>query len=192
MNRQYAFSRNFEGECVVVTVNNDDSDFTMTLPCGNAPEYIGALSGQKVSAANGSICVNVKANSGDIWLPLTGDDAAKAATPAPVELHVDDAAKNASVPAAEPVQTVSEPVSQNAPAQADDAPKAAPASVPAKETPVADAAYTEAFEKGKIAGLQEAIIAIMEKNGNVTDQMRKDVTDNVYHDSLINWIKSFR
>ncbi|MDE7476696.1 MAG: alpha-amylase, partial [Lachnospiraceae bacterium] len=31
MNRQYAFSRNFEGESVVVTVNNDDSDFTMTL-----------------------------------------------------------------------------------------------------------------------------------------------------------------
>lgn len=56
----------------------------------------------------------------------------------------------------------------------------------------ADAAYTEAFEKGKIAGLQEAILAIMGKNGPITDQMRKDVMDNVYHDSLINWIKSFR
>lgn len=196
MNRQYAFSRNFEGECVIVTVNNDDSDFTMTLPCGNAPEYIGALSGQKVSAANGSICVNVKANSGDIWLPLAGDDSAKAAAPSPVELHVDDAAKIAAVPAQEPVQTVPEPASPSAPAKADDTPKAAApvasTTVPTKETPAADPAYTEAFEKGKIAGLQEAIIAIMEKNGNVTDQMRKDVTDNVYHDSLINWIKSFR
>ncbi len=196
MNRQYAFSRNFEGECVVVTVNNDDSDFTMTLPCGNAPEYIGALSGQKVSVANGSICVNVKANSGDIWLPLTGDGSAKAAAPTPVELHVDDAARNVSVPVTEPVQAVSKPASQSAPAKADDTPKAtAPAAstaAPAKETPAADPAYAEAFEKGKIAGLQEAIIAIMEKNGNVTDQMRKDVTDNVYHDSLINWIKSFR
>ena len=56
----------------------------------------------------------------------------------------------------------------------------------------ADAAYMEAFEKGKIAGLQEAILAIMGKNGPITDQMRKDVMDNVYHDSLINWIKSFR
>ena len=56
----------------------------------------------------------------------------------------------------------------------------------------ADTAYTEAFEKGKIAGLQEAILAIMGKNGQITDQMRKDVMDNVYHDSLINWIKSFR
>ena len=48
------------------------------------------------------------------------------------------------------------------------------------------------FENGKIAGLQEAILAIMEKNGPVTDQMRRDVEANVYHDSLIAWIKSFR
>ncbi|MDE7030526.1 MAG: hypothetical protein K2P63_11250 [Lachnospiraceae bacterium] len=53
-------------------------------------------------------------------------------------------------------------------------------------------AVSEDFERGRIAGLQEAILAIMEKNGPVTDQMRKDVTDNVYHDSLINWVKSFR
>ena len=53
-------------------------------------------------------------------------------------------------------------------------------------------ACDEAFERGKIAGLQEAILAIMEKNGNVTDRMRQDVYDNVYHDSLINWVKSFR
>ena len=53
-------------------------------------------------------------------------------------------------------------------------------------------AIEDAFERGKIAGLQEAILAIMEKNGNVTDRMRQDVYDNVYHDSLINWVKSFR
>lgn len=53
-------------------------------------------------------------------------------------------------------------------------------------------AIDEAFEKGRIAGLQEAILAIMSKNGPITDQMRRDVDANVYHDSLINWIKSFR
>ena len=74
-----------------------------------------------------------------------------------------------------------------------------PASTPDSETLVTDSAdamrdaiYNEAFEKGKIAGLQEAILAIMEKNGYVTDQMRNDVYANVYHDSLINWVKSFR
>ena len=57
--------------------------------------------------------------------------------------------------------------------------------------PVSDS-DRDAFERGKIAGLQEAILAIMEKNGPVTDQMRRDVEANVYHDSLINWVKSFR
>ena len=47
------------------------------------------------------------------------------------------------------------------------------------------------YEDGIIRGLQEAIIARMEKNGPVTDQMRRDVDANTHHDSLINWIKSF-
>ena len=49
----------------------------------------------------------------------------------------------------------------------------------------------DAFEQGKIAGLQEAILAIMEKKGPVTEQMRRDVTNNTHHDSLVNWVKSF-
>lgn len=60
------------------------------------------------------------------------------------------------------------------------------------ESAANQAAIDEAFEKGRIAGLQEAILAIMSKNGPITDQMRRDVDANVYHDSLINWIKSFR
>jgi hypothetical protein len=47
------------------------------------------------------------------------------------------------------------------------------------------------YEDGIIKGLQEAVLARMEKNGPITDQMRRDVEENVYHDSLINWIKSF-
>ena len=47
------------------------------------------------------------------------------------------------------------------------------------------------YENGKIAGLQEAILAIMAKNGPITEQMRCDVQNQTDHDSLINWIKSF-
>ena len=219
MNRQYAFSRNFEGESVVVTVNNDDSDFTMTVPAGNAAEYAGALSGQKVRVENGNICVNVKANSGEIWLPVTDKTADRLSDVTPVELHVEDAVKNTAKPVAETVKT---PVSENTAPEANashaeqkhetaktpvpgntvsETPKTAPAdsSTPANMTADSKPAVSEPhnetseeFERGKIAGLQEAILAIMEKNGPVTDRMRKDVTDNVYHDSLINWIKSFR
>lgn len=200
-NRQYAFSRSFEGESVVVTVNNDDSDFTMTVPAGNAAEYVGALSGQKVRVENGNICVNVRANSGEIWLPVTDRSADQLSDVTPVELHVEDAVKNTAAPA---VEKASEPASHDKTAAArdtdtDTVPDSTSAAAPAAETAPADTAVPAKtpetsgdFERGKIAGLQEAIIAIMEKNGPVTDQMRKDVTDNVYHDSLINWIKSFR
>ncbi len=69
-NRQYAFSRNHDGVSVVVTVNNDESSYVMTLPAGNCAEYVGALSGEKVSVNDGKIVVNIPANSGDIWVPV--------------------------------------------------------------------------------------------------------------------------
>ncbi len=200
MNRQYAFSRNFEGESVVVTVNNDDSDFTMTLPAGNAAEYVGALSGQKVRVENGNICVNVKANSGEIWLPVTDQTADKLSNVTPVTLHVEDAAKTTVADTPAPQNSPSAP--QTAKSEPAPAAEHSSSAEPAAKTPAdtasaptaapAHEAVSEDFERGKIAGLQEAILAIMEKNGPVTDQMRRDVTNNVYHDSLVNWIKSFR
>lgn len=204
-NRQYAFSRNYNGASVVVTVNNDDSDFTMTVPAGNCAEYVGALSGQKVSVNNGQICVNVKANSGDIWLPVTGDT--PEITPEPVCTDVVPSVNEASAPDQKlaAVSTDNAPVETVSPAEPSCAPskEVADAEVtsdhsvsekPAPELKLSETekAYNDGFEKGKIAGLQEAILAIMEKNGNVTDQMRNDVYNNVYHDSLVNWVKSFR
>lgn len=222
-NRQYAFSRNYNGESVVVTVNNDDSDFTMNVPAGNAGEYIGALSGEKVSVNGGRITVNVKANSGDIWVPVREGSSDTAVDVGFSGLDVKDAAAEVShtekkAEEATPKKAVEERALEKAAVQEEKAEKKvvemkseqaetdvklsegkAAAPVSPKQSAASagggttkDAAYEEAFEKGKIAGLQEAILAIMGKNGPITDQMRKDVTDNVYHDSLINWIKSFR
>lgn len=188
-NRQYAFSRNTSESSVIVTVNNDDSDYIMTLPCGNVAEYIGALSGERVSVSNGNICVNVKANSGDIWVPytegyeasvveekITGNNIEKTAVK---EETVENGTDKASVKEAAGNDTAEATV-ENASEQT------------AEQQATVDSAYNEAFEKGKIAGLQEAILAIMERNGNVTDQMRQDVYNNTHHDSLVNWVKSFR
>ena len=247
-NRQYAFSRNYNGQSVVVTVNNDDSDYTMTVPAGNVAEYVGALSGERVSVNGGRITVNVKANSGDIWIPVSEDAADTVQDVGFSGLDVKDAAAEALRPetkaeevtekkaeegnaarkkakeenaaekkagevkaterkaaedtASEIKDPEKEAVSEKAAEQEEEKPAErktsdkATAGKPevsaAGSTSIADAAYEEAFEKGKIAGLQEAILAIMGKNGPITDQMRRDVMDNVYHDSLINWIKSFR
>ena len=69
-NRQYAFARDFDGVRVIITVNNDDCDAGMNLPAGNAAEYAGMLTGQKVSVDNGHIQINIAANSGEIWVPV--------------------------------------------------------------------------------------------------------------------------
>ena len=170
-NRQYAFSRNYNGRSVVVAVNNDDSDYVMTLAAGSCPEYIGALSGQRVSVSNGNICVNVKANSGDIWVPYGENafinvvsDKTVDEKPAVSETQMQD--DSGAGAAEKTTETYTEQKSNNAP-------------------------KSEDFEKGIIAGLQEAIIAIMEKKGPVTEQMRRDVYNNTHHGSLINWVKSF-
>ena len=48
------------------------------------------------------------------------------------------------------------------------------------------------YEQMSVAQLQAVILSKMEKNGCVTDRMRRDVTDNIWHDSLVSWAKSFR
>lgn len=220
-NRQYAFSRNTQDETAIVTVNNDDSDYVMTIPCGSGTEFYGMLSGENVSAVNGTICVNVKANSGEIWLTnaeklFVADPAETASAPESGDTHADhDAARpgeNAAegkCPAAEsnhaPAQDGGESAQGECTAAQDGGTSAQGEYTVAQDDKAAEAdsakdeayeamdrAIEDAFERGKIAGLQEAILAIMEKNGNVTDRMRQDVYDNVYHDSLINWVKSFR
>lgn len=190
-NRQYAYSRNFNGQSAVITVNNDDSDYVMTLRAGSAAEYIGALSGEKVSVNGGNIVVNVKANSGDIWLPVTPDHEPLATPVTPVISKPQPAPTAKEAPATKEASATKEaPAAAENPAQAE---PEKPADQPAvQSTPPETSSDSQDFENGKIAGLQEAILAIMEKNGPVTDQMRRDVEANVYHDSLIAWIKSFR
>ncbi len=231
LNRQYAFARECDGQTVIVTVNNDDSDYVMTLPAQNASVYIGALSGERVSVNGGSLVVNVKANSGDIWIPAQEDGAGQDGKAEPVILDIKDAAgtpakqepdKNEraqadaakdSQPAKATQQTgdsqpakAAQQIQGSQPAKAAGHTKSGVQPSKAADRPKdsnsvktadpkernQDPAEKEAFEKGRIAGLQEAILAIMEKNGPVTDQMRRDVENNVYHDSLVTWIKSFR
>lgn len=172
-NRQYAFSRNMDGVSAIVTVNNDDSDFVMTVPAGSANTYIGKLSGETVSAVNGNIVVNVRANSGDIWVPLLGEKN-KDST------EVEDILEPLNKPT-----TLTEPEKM----VMEKKPEAAADTADTNSTPSPDSQKT--YEDGKVAGLQEAIIAIMESKGPVTDQMRKDVYNQTHYPSLINWIKSF-
>ncbi len=48
------------------------------------------------------------------------------------------------------------------------------------------------YEEMSVGELQAEILAKMAANGPVTDRMRQDVLENVYKNSLLNWVKSFR
>ena len=48
------------------------------------------------------------------------------------------------------------------------------------------------YEQMTVAQLQAAILQKMASNGPVTEQMRRSVAENVWQNSLINWVKSFR
>ena len=48
------------------------------------------------------------------------------------------------------------------------------------------------FDQMTVEELQQAILAKMAKNGPITQQMYRDVAENVYRDSLLNWVRSFR
>ena len=187
-NRQYAFSRNTGDDCAIVTVNNDDNVCTLTVGCGNYSAFVGALSGKKVTANNGTITVNVDANSGEIWLP-EGSGTKTADTS--VKLNVADAIANTKTVAPEKAAPEKTAVTKAAPPKVTPDTKTTTPDTKATHPPVEHHGDTDAFEQGKIAGLQAAIIARMEKNGPVTEQMRNDVYNNTHYDSLINWVKSF-
>ena len=48
------------------------------------------------------------------------------------------------------------------------------------------------YEEMSVEELQAEILAKMEANGPLNDRMINDVRENVYRDSLLNWVKSFR
>ena len=159
---QYAFERNYNGESVIVTVNNSDNDFMMQIPTQNTGEYVGGLFGEKVSVKDGCISVNVKANSGEIWLPVCSTD--KQIEPIKVEI-IENKMEVSACESVVETQVYIE-----------------------KEQSVVT---NKEYEEMTVEELQRAILKRMESNGPVTEQMKKDVYENIYHNSLVNWIKSF-
>jgi len=194
-NRQYAYSRNYNGQCAVITVNNDDNPAGFTVDAEGATKFIGSLSGQVVDVNGGKISVTIDANSGEIWVPFEGQKVEKtetkvepAAIPQPVvkeeppikeEPVVEELKKEESVvnePKKEEIKK-EEPVKEELPK---DEPKKVV--VPAGKS----------YEEMTVEELQQAVLEKMASNGPVTDQMKKTVYDNIWHDSLVNWVKSFR
>ena len=225
-NRQYAFARDLDGVRVIVTVNNDDNAASMDLAAGNAAEYVGTLSGEKVAAENGRIHVTVAGNSGNIWVPAVDmteykpvemnakmpETADKVTETAKADQAKEEAAATVAEQNAAPASQAQETAekadrtnetvattansSDNTVNASQKAADNAAANIPAAAEPAsANAQVTVDWSKSPedmtVEELQAGILAKMANNGPVTDQMKKTVYDNIWHDSLVNWLKSF-
>lgn len=192
-NRQFAFARDLDGVRVIVTVNNDDSEAEMNLPTGSADEYVGALTGKKVRVEYGRIRVSIAANSGEIWLPAGDMPEYK---PVQVEVPETAAAKENESNAPETEENQAAEAEENQAAEAGsvaEAPSTPEAEASSSQETAAEVPNPDKTpEKMTVGELQAAILAKMAGNGPVTDQMKKTVYDNIWHDSLVNWLKSFR
>lgn len=191
-NRQFAFARDLDGIRVIVTVNNDDNAADMSLPAGNCAEYIGTLTGRKVPVQDGRINVTVAANSGEIWVPageMPEYIPVKTET-ADIEKVQEETEETTSTQTESPAQKTITAIEETAAAKAENSfPENTEAAVEKEKTVIVD--LNKSPEDMTVDELQQAILAKMAGNGPVTDQMKKTVYDNIWHDSLVNWLKSF-
>ncbi len=202
-NTHFAYARILDGKSVITTVNNADNDVCMELQAGESAEYIGALTGEKAAANGGRIQVKVPANSGEIWIPaeLCKESFAPVKTvkikktPEPnvqpakveepkVEVKAEPEEKPEPKVKAEPQPEVKAEQQEAKPeVKLEPAPKAESVKV---------FAPNKSYEEMSVEELQEAILEKMRHNGPVTEYMLGTVRENTHHDSLVNWVKSFR
>ncbi len=100
----------------------------------------------------------------------------------------------AAAPKAETAKTASENTASETTAkesESESTPNATASDDPADpETITVD--WSKSPESMTVPELQAAVLAKLSGNGPVDAQMKKTVTDNIWHDSLVNWLKSFR
>lgn len=216
-NRQFAYARDLDGTRVIVSVNNDDAPAGMHLAAGNCTAYIGALSGEKVSVQDGHINITQPANSGEIWVPegtdlnikpvkmeTKAENKTKNKTESEAKTNTEDKAASETatdakgnkeaepkIESKESKDIVTATESADAKKNTTNTEKNTAANTPVDpETITVD--WSKSPESMTVPELQAAILAKLAGNGPVDAQMKKTVTDNIWHDSLVNWLKSFR
>jgi len=169
--KQYAFRR---GD-VLVAVNNDGCDAEFNVPCADGT-YRGALHGGSFTAGDGSLRLRLGPCDGEILIPESRNTARfepiRTAVPEP---EAKAGAENASAAAA---------------GGGSEATKVGTAAAEAQAAKPLD--LSKPYEQMSVEELQAAILQKLAHNGPVTDQMRRDVAANIWKDSLLNWVKSFR
>lgn len=165
-NRPYVYSRNLENEHIYIVLNNDDNACELSIPVKGDGEFTGVLTGKVYKACEGRINVNVPASLGDIIVIKEGNGREnKTAVAASIEAAIQNDGCDTKT-----ADDISEQSTQNEVYRVINKP----------------------YEDMTIEELQEAILEKMSKNGPITQDMLSSVRENVYPDSLLNWVRSFR
>ena len=190
-NQQFAFARGR----LIVAVNNSDGEAWLNLEAG-AAAYVGLLSGRHLESSGGRLNLCLPGCSGDILAP------AEEQLEAPAYGSFLSPAQTQPVPRPEDGGAASEN-----PAAAAEAESGSVGNVPgetcpeparAETGPAADALPAESeipdipYDLMTVEQLQAVILSKMAENGPVTERMRREVTENIWHNSLVNWANSFR
>ncbi len=160
---QYCFAR---GD-LIVAVNNAESTASVQISAGHHT-YVGLLGGKTIKASNGTLTIEIPPCS-DIYAPQKS--CSHTITAGQVLDSFAALQKTEAARKAEELKHVAESAAE----------LLAETNIPA--IPLEDMSVEQ---------LQAVILAKMARNGTVTEQMRRDVAQNVWRDSLLNWAKSFR
>ena len=180
--QQFAFQRGR----LIVAVNNSDGEGWFNVEA-QASAYVGLLSGRRIENGGGRLNFSLPGCSGDIFAPDDGQ--------LPVEIPAKEEAPVEAQPEEKPLVKLAAP--EAAPAMAETVPEKAeekPAEPENKaESQPEDVEIPDIpYDLMTVEQLQAVILAKMAKNGPVTEQMRRDVVENIWHNSLVNWANSFR
>ena len=208
-NRQYCFTRTSGEAVAAIAVNNDESPagVNISLPAGI---YKAMFSGEEINASGGNIQYELKACSGEIFVRNEGGaELNKVDITSKREINAGgnlvDIKQKENFEQRESKVDIKSRRAENSPINNE---KEEPRkhsvhenAVPEKKNNGSDESpeKTEAavipnkpYEEMTVQELQAAILQKMAKNGPVTDDMKRSVADNIWHDSLVNWVKSFR
>lgn len=208
-NRQYCFTRTSGEAVAAIAVNNDENPagVNISLPAGI---YKAMFSGEEINASGGNIQYELKACSGEIFVRNEGSaELDKVDITSKREINaggnlVDIKQKENFEQRESEVDIKSQrtenyplnngkeesrkhSVHENAvPEMKNNGTDESPEKTEAAVIP------NKPYEEMTVQELQAAILQKMAKNGPVTDDMKRSVADNIWHDSLVNWVKSFR
>ena len=201
-NRQYAFTRNTQDSTALIAVNNDENQACIHISGVRDGEYVGALLGKRLTVSSGSAAIEIPANYGEIYIPESEYKMPEFKVISEVKPDMTKPADDKETEATKPAddkeaETVKQDAGNETGAVKQDA---------GNETGAVKSDAGSETDCGKFAGiasrtdydsmtieeLQAAILAKMAANGPVTEDMKRTVYENVYPDSLRNWVRSFR